>query len=388
MFILGALRPLLVLWATVRRDGLRYIPRAQDRPCARTCGVDSIKVLLIGSGLGAGWGVHTHDRGLIGSLPRAIARRCAGAVSTNGIVATHLRLADVGQMLPAVALDRFAVVCAALGENDALAFRSSRAWRRQTHDLLDSLAAHGRDSLQVVVGGLPPVTSVPIYRDWIGRRVERHVARLNEITRALCETRTRVSVVSLFAVAGNFTSTSQAVAQYELSAEQLASGLDPADAWKNNEPPSQAWLEMAASARTRVFARMTHVNNTEAFNRIVRRAASVFRVANAALMIAGPEVIRDFSRHGFNEAAISADRAFSRIVVESPEPLIVADAQADPRFRDRPSVGGELGIRFFAAYPVRNVLGYPIGTFCIGDSEPLEPDWLATIPVPLSTLTA
>jgi GAF domain-containing protein len=51
---------------------------------------------------------------------------------------------------------------------------------------------------------------------------------------------------------------------------------------------------------------------------------------------------------------------------------IVNDAAVDPRTRNHPLVRGELGLRFYAAAPIRSHDGYRLGTVNVIDSRPRE----------------
>src|SRR4029453_11328034 len=51
---------------------------------------------------------------------------------------------------------------------------------------------------------------------------------------------------------------------------------------------------------------------------------------------------------------------------------VVNDAAVDPRTRDHPLVRGELGLRFYAAAPIRTWDGYRLGTVNVIDARPRE----------------
>ena len=63
------------------------------------------------------------------------------------------------------------------------------------------------------------------------------------------------------------------------------------------------------------------------------------------------------------------DVAFCAYTVLATDPLIVEDAQADPRFRDNPLVVGPPYIRFYAGFPIV-VDGDTVGALCIIDDRP------------------
>ena len=60
--------------------------------------------------------------------------------------------------------------------------------------------------------------------------------------------------------------------------------------------------------------------------------------------------------------------------IERAEPTVIADAAVDPRVKDSPLAHGPNAIRFYAAHPIESQDGYRIGSFCIYDSEPREPE--------------
>jgi sigma-B regulation protein RsbU (phosphoserine phosphatase) len=51
---------------------------------------------------------------------------------------------------------------------------------------------------------------------------------------------------------------------------------------------------------------------------------------------------------------------------------VVNNAATDPRTRDHPLVRGELGLRFYAAAPIRAHDGYRLGTVNVIDNQPRE----------------
>jgi diguanylate cyclase (GGDEF)-like protein len=52
------------------------------------------------------------------------------------------------------------------------------------------------------------------------------------------------------------------------------------------------------------------------------------------------------------------------------DPLIIADTQADPRFADNPLVTGELGLRFYAGFPLISANGHALGSLCAMSRQP------------------
>jgi sigma-B regulation protein RsbU (phosphoserine phosphatase) len=77
------------------------------------------------------------------------------------------------------------------------------------------------------------------------------------------------------------------------------------------------------------------------------------------------------------------DESFCRFVVGSGRPLIVDDARQDPRTRNDPAIDlYDAGT--WAGYPIEDIDGRTLGTFCLMDSNPHE--WTATDLHVLATL--
>jgi hypothetical protein len=77
----------------------------------------------------------------------------------------------------------------------------------------------------------------------------------------------------------------------------------------------------------------------------------------------------DLSETG-REGAFCADA----VAFDGDGPLIITDAQSDPRFASSPLVTGEAGVRFYAGQPLRAPDGDRVGTLCLIDRVPRDLD--------------
>jgi GAF domain-containing protein len=66
--------------------------------------------------------------------------------------------------------------------------------------------------------------------------------------------------------------------------------------------------------------------------------------------------------------------SFCTMTIRQAEPTVIPDATRDPRVMSSPLAAGPHPIRFYAAHPIESPDGYRIGSFCIYDSEPREPE--------------
>jgi signal transduction histidine kinase len=74
---------------------------------------------------------------------------------------------------------------------------------------------------------------------------------------------------------------------------------------------------------------------------------------------------------GLAPAVCAREDSMCAVTVVSPEPVVVEDAQEDPRFAANPFVTGQIArIRFYAASQLRAPSGVVLGTLCVFDDRP------------------
>lgn len=76
------------------------------------------------------------------------------------------------------------------------------------------------------------------------------------------------------------------------------------------------------------------------------------------------------ARTGLDIAETPRNISFCGHVVAARCPLVVEDAQQDPRFSDNPIVVGAPFVRFYAGQPLYSRNGQPIGTLCLMHPQP------------------
>ena len=119
----------------------------------------------------------------------------------------------------------------------------------------------------------------------------------------------------------------------------------------------------------------------QAFDDLVLLAAQVCRAPVSLVSFIAAD--RQWFKARRGTEACGSDRAvsFCTHAVADGRPLVVNDAQADPRFRDNPLVAGEPHIRFYAGQPIRDDEGHTLGTVCVLDTVPraLDADQAAAL---------
>jgi PAS domain S-box-containing protein len=100
---------------------------------------------------------------------------------------------------------------------------------------------------------------------------------------------------------------------------------------------------------------------------LVRRATAA-PFAFVGLMEADRLLLAGVEEDG--DHVVPREQALSNLAIESGEPMWIENAALDPRFAELPNVHGEVGIRFYAASPIRLSSGEVIGALMLLDRTP------------------
>jgi PAS domain S-box-containing protein len=107
-----------------------------------------------------------------------------------------------------------------------------------------------------------------------------------------------------------------------------------------------------------------------AFDALVNAASEVCKTPISLLSLVDRERQWFKARHGLPETTETPrSQAFCAHAILGNDPLEVPNALQDPRFADNPLVLGELGIRFYAGFPLVLSDGWRIGTLCVIDTQ-------------------
>ena len=106
------------------------------------------------------------------------------------------------------------------------------------------------------------------------------------------------------------------------------------------------------------------------FDHIVTMACELFDVPVALISLVDSERQWFKARSGLTQSETPRSISFCSHAVFHDKPVIVEDALLDERFRNNPLVTGDMGVRFYAGYPIHSPDGYALGTLCIIDHSP------------------
>ncbi len=119
------------------------------------------------------------------------------------------------------------------------------------------------------------------------------------------------------------------------------------------------------------------------FDELVELAAAICGTPMCAISILDADRLWFKSSLGLNVTETPREIAFCHHTVQQLDLLLVEDATLDERFAENPVVKGEVGLRFYAGFPVASPEGEAVGTLCAFDCTPrtLSPEQRAALRV-------
>lgn len=127
------------------------------------------------------------------------------------------------------------------------------------------------------------------------------------------------------------------------------------------------------------------------FDRLVRLAAFVTKSPIAMFTLITKDQQWFKSRVGFDGEGTSRDWAFCNETLVANDITVLEDLSREPSFKTNPTLEQPYGFRFYAGAPVRDPLGFALGSICVIDTKPRslkreERDALITIAEAISHL--
>jgi len=107
-----------------------------------------------------------------------------------------------------------------------------------------------------------------------------------------------------------------------------------------------------------------------AFDHITELAAGLFKVPIAIVSLVDQDRIWFKSHHGVEAQRVERDDGLCASAILSSDVYYIRDAIKDARTLANPLVAGALGLRFYAAAPLRTHDGFNLGTLCVIDRKP------------------
>ena len=107
-------------------------------------------------------------------------------------------------------------------------------------------------------------------------------------------------------------------------------------------------------------------------DRITALARETFQTEMALVTLIDEHRQWFMSKQGIDGEETPREHAFCAHTIQNPGPMVVLDAQSDPRFAANPFVTGDPHVRFYAGAPIVLDGGAAIGALCVVDSHPRE----------------
>jgi hypothetical protein len=360
-------RPLIGLWLATSPRSWRRQVMADDSPHLHARGTDADRVLLTGDGAAAGRGVRTHDLGLPGHLARALSVHTGRATDVDLVVTADMTARTCLAAVSDADLFRYDVVVVSLGANEALSLTSVSSWRDALGALLDDLELRAPAATRIFVLTVPLFGSNPHFPPRLARTVDDHVEQLNEVLQQIAAVRERVTVV---APAQTAAFEREGTHLYRRWAEGIAlriiGALDPErSAAERASAPDELRRQRALDAMQVATSEADPV-----LDDLAGSARTAFGTAFSAITLITSDTQLIKAATGFAPVVLPRSEAFCDTTIRQAGHFVVEDARADSRYADYSVVTGDLGVRFYAGYPIESPDGQRIGALCIMDTEP------------------
>lgn len=363
------LRPVMRAWVAAVVDSvIAAIPRPADTPHVHADGhaQERVRVLVLGAGIAAGWGVLSHDLALPGSLARVLAASTGRGVDIDVVADVPMMARHAASRLRAMPLWRYQAIVLTLGINEAVTLTSARRWEADLRQTIDVIRRQVGDGVPIVIAGLQPVRSVSFFNSALGDIADRRATILNRVSERMTAEHPALGFAPLRAPIEPSDDRYGEPESYRVWAADIADVLVPllagtcstTDGFRD-EPERQAALDNlnldAASA--------------EPFDRLVALARRVFGTEAAAFSVIDGDHQWFKACSGFVGGTLPRGEGFCGVTIEHADGLMVPDLAMDDRFQsfDLVSRGA---VRFYAGYPVTASGGEPVGALCVFDSQP------------------
>ncbi|MHB1171746.1 MAG: SGNH/GDSL hydrolase family protein [Lacisediminihabitans sp.] len=189
----------MTAWHFGIERSLRSVPRPADASRAHGDGVDPDRVLILGNGPAYGWGVLSHELALPGQLARELARATGRGIDVDLVTSPSIR--STTHMITEIRAWRYDAIIVTFGVNEAIRLEPPKRWRASVEMLIHTLLGESAATTRIVIVGMQPIRSIPVYDSPLGSVADAHARTLNRITDELCGMFDKVSYLPLSAPA-------------------------------------------------------------------------------------------------------------------------------------------------------------------------------------------
>ncbi len=158
-----------------------------DSPQALCVGPNPLRVLIVGGGLGAGFGTHTHHTALTGTLCRALHQALGRGIVLTSRAAARITISDIPSTLGSTGAHTYNAVVFTPNISSAIGTRPT-TWHRHANQMLQYLRNTASADIPVVLAGLPPFTFTGPHQSRVALERQTHERTVNDFAYSLSRT--------------------------------------------------------------------------------------------------------------------------------------------------------------------------------------------------------
>ncbi|MBF4577549.1 GAF domain-containing protein [Frondihabitans sp. VKM Ac-2883] len=366
------LRPVMKAWYAREIAAGRSSPKPLDSPTVVAKQPDADKVLLIGNGPLHGWGVLTHQLSITGHLAYGTQAETGRPCTVHYIGDEAMTIASTRAWIGDHDLTQYDAVVTVLGMNDAVRLTPLKKWDEHYRALLEFLTEQTTPGTPMVVVGLQPVRSVIPFNKPLGNVAAFHGGRMNKILEDIAADFSALTYFRLpepvmdprmpLGSSSMYRSWAADIAAYLLPALDMARSL-------HSVPREPLAREQHAWSGTETLIHQAEDGGSAELQRLAALAMNTFSVDLAGVSLIDGDRVWFAVNTAVLPKSAPAELVYCNTVVQQQAPLLVEDAQRDPRFRGNAFID-ITGMDFYAGHPLTSTEGETIGTFCLFNSSP------------------
>lgn len=359
--------PLIRLWLGFSVNSWARSPCPSESPAVHGGGIDPARVLLVGSGIAAGYGVLTHELGFAGHLARRLAVLSGRAIDIDIHVSADMTARACAEQLSRLSLSRFDAIVLVVGAVEALRLRSTGSWRKDIGALLETTRRISPAETEIFVVSMPMIGATTPFPAVFNSLVTHQSRQFTAIAIELAEALPLTSVIALDRVE---TLRSPGTA----SGERWASVIAPpiSDVLRRSVSVPQRLESADEQGRQRSLDVLGILDSgpSASFDLIASIARDLFDVPMAAITFIDEDRQWMKAAIGFVSTVIPRQDAFCNVTIEGARQFVIEDTRDDAQFADGPLVTGPDEVRFYAGYPIESPDGHRVGALCVMDDAP------------------
>ncbi|MGT2426094.1 hypothetical protein [Amnibacterium kyonggiense] len=203
----------------------------------------ALRVLLVGSGITTGWGVHSHGLALMGALRRALQVHVGRPVDIEQVSGMGTTMAHALDLIGSRAGEDWDAIVVAFGLSDAMRLTRSSVWVQAIGRLLAKLDSDmpAGPLVPIAVVGIPPTDLLGALRTLMPLRplIASHADRLNDLTEQVVARNRRAVFVRMPGMANRVERPAGSPEAYTVWAEVIADQLRARMTESHPDPAAQ-----------------------------------------------------------------------------------------------------------------------------------------------------